>query len=262
MSYLDPEIIFFRSLLEQMARDYGAKVNHPPHDPDRFPEFVKRGSGPSPGFVPRNEAWVELGPPTLSSASILLWTDNPALVKNNRVTVIGQDLPGLPAGAHPFAQVILAGGTHITEKNEPLIHQRSSLAGKIAGCMFRYSRERVWVRVKKEAIDEGLSFVLMGELIFHSLLRENSPIVAAEAVFISTDPEAVEEIAAFSQGIQDARREKLKERLKIIGDDLYECDNPTDCSECPDSPVCEIIKETVKIIKKRRKEFFQPPPGR
>ena len=101
----------------------------------------------------------------------------------------------------------------------------------------------------------------MAEIIFNSLRREHSPVEAAEAFFITPAPEAVAEIAAFSQGIQDARREKLKERLKMIGDDLYECDRPTDCSECPDNPVCEVIRESAKIMKKRRKEFFQDPAG-
>lgn len=261
MSYLDPEIVFFRSLVEQIGRDFGSKVDLPPDGPDRYPEFVKSGSGPAPGFVPRHEAWIELGPPTLSSVSILLWTDDPALVSNNTVTVIGQDLPGLPAGAHPFAQVILAGGTRITEKDEPLINQWISLAGRLAGCMFRYSRERVWIRARKEVIERGLSFSLMAGIIFNSLRRENSPVETAEAVFITPAPEAVAEIAAFSQGIQDARREKLKERLKMIGDHLYECDRPTECSECPDNPVCEIIRESAEIIKKRRREFFQDPAG-
>jgi len=75
-------------------------------------------------------------------------------------------------------------------------------------------------------------------------------------VFITYDPQTVRKVVNFSEGVYRARREILRERFQPVGKDIYECDNPLDCESCPDGPVCDLIKETVQVIKKRREEFF------
>jgi len=262
MGNLDSQILSFLKLLSELGSETEfqkiqiepqALLPGPPPDPRT--KLTSR-SGPPVGFVPQSEIWLELGPPTLPSIQLLLSTDDTTLVNKNQVIVLGGDLSQLPHGTYPFAQVILVAGSQLTEKHEAAISSLISQAYQANGCMYRAAQGRIWLRLRKGSIDSGLNFRVLGQAIFQSIYDQVPEVEACEALFITSDPQTVGKIVNFSECIYRARREILKERFQKVGKDIYECDNPVDCESCPDGPVCELIKETVQVIKKRREEFF------
>ena len=66
---------------------------------------------PTPGIILRGDTFVELGNPEPGSCAFLLWTDNPSLVRDGKITLIGPDIQESPGASLPFAQVLMVGGT-------------------------------------------------------------------------------------------------------------------------------------------------------
>jgi CO dehydrogenase/acetyl-CoA synthase beta subunit len=262
MGNLDSQILSFLKLLSELGSETEfQKIQIEPQalSPAPSPEPRKKlpsSSGPLVGFVPQSEIWLELGPPTLPSVQLLLSTDDTALVNKNQVTVLGDDLNQLPHGTYPFAQVILVAGSRLTDRQDPAIFSRIAQAYQANGCMYRAAQGRIWLRLRKGSIESGFNFRVLGQAFFQSIYDQVPEVEACEAVFITSDPQTVARIVTFSEGFYRARQEILKERFSKIGQDIYECSNPLDCESCPDGPVCDLIKETVQVIKKRREEFF------
>jgi len=262
MGNLDSQILSFLKLLSELGSETEfQKIQIEPQalSPAPSPEPRKKlpsSSGPLVGFVPQSEIWLELGPPTLPSIQLLLSTDDTALVNKNQVTVLGDDLNQLPHGTYPFAQVILVAGCRLTDRQETAISSRIAQTYQAQGCMYRASQGRIWLRLRKGTIESGLNFRALGQALFQSIYTQIPEVESCEAVFITSDPQTVGKIVSFSEGVYRARREILKERFQRVGKDIYECDNPVDCESCSDGPVCDLIKETVQVIKKRREEFF------
>ncbi|HDP79887.1 MAG TPA: hypothetical protein ENN21_03485, partial [Spirochaetes bacterium] len=49
----------------------------------------------------------ELGPPHTASASLLLWTEDPSLVNDGVISILGPDLGEMPEGASPFGRAVV-----------------------------------------------------------------------------------------------------------------------------------------------------------
>ena len=262
MGSLDSQILAFLKLLSELGSETefqkiqiepSASLPGPSPDPRKI---LQSRTGPPVGFIPQNEIWLELGPPTLPSIQLLLSTDDTALVNKNQVIVLGEDLNQLPHGTYPFAQVILVAGSRLTDRQEMAISSQIAQAYQANGCMYRAAQGRIWLRLRKGNIEGGLNFRTLGQFLFQSIYTQIPEVEACEAVFITSDPQTVRKVVNFSEGVYRARREILRERFQRVGKDIYECDNPLDCESCPDGPVCDLIKETVQVIKKRREEFF------
>ena len=264
MNHLDVNFRFLRMLINQYSRDSDRKIVHLEgvSGSDTLQEKLQPESISSPaGFVSRKDTWIELGPPTLTSVHLILCTHDSSLVHKDQLTIIGNDLPELEPGTYSFAQVFLVSGPGPDQLNESSLLTHLSFSGKIAGCMSRTSIDRIWMRIQKDTIEKGLTFSFIGWLALQSLYRNLPEVEAAEAVFVTQNDSLIKQINVFSRGIRNARREKIRQRFRKVGDNIYECENPVDCEECPDNPVCEVIRETIKVIKKRREEFFGKDTG-
>ena len=53
---------------------------------------VRVGRGASSGIILRSDTFVELGNPDAGSCAFVLWTDNPSLVRDGKITLIGPDI--------------------------------------------------------------------------------------------------------------------------------------------------------------------------
>ncbi|MHA1432155.1 MAG: hypothetical protein ACTSRV_17455 [Candidatus Freyarchaeota archaeon] len=58
------------------------------------------------GIILREDTFVELGNPKSASAALVLWTENPELVRDGYITIVGPDIPEVE-GYLPFAQITL-----------------------------------------------------------------------------------------------------------------------------------------------------------
>ena len=65
---------------------------------------VRVGPGASSGVILRGDTFVELGSPDAGSCAFFLWTDNPSLIRDGRITIIGPDIQETPGASLPFGQ--------------------------------------------------------------------------------------------------------------------------------------------------------------
>ena len=70
---------------------------------ERLP--VRVGPEASSGIILRGDTFAELGSPEAGSCACLLWTDDPSLISNGRVTLVGPELQESEGASLPFGQV-------------------------------------------------------------------------------------------------------------------------------------------------------------
>lgn len=224
--------------------------NMPSIDSATTPELFARHDGKKMYIVSQAETRVELGHPSVPSASLLLWSEHESDINNNRITVLGSDIGQLAKGPHSFAQVLLTGGATLKPEQVSTVRTLLGAIGALDGCMMRLTDERIWVRLSSGIMKKGFSFVVWGRYLFETIRKEIPSAERLEAVFIVGLDSLVAEINQLARATNENRRQKLLERLKQEGKD-YECDNPYDCEECPDKPECDTLKEVAGVVKRK-----------
>jgi CO dehydrogenase/acetyl-CoA synthase beta subunit len=223
----------------------------PLRDPAIGPERFVRHDGRRVSIVFQAETCVELGHPSVASASLLLSSTNEHDVNNNQITVLGNDIARLEKGRYSFAQILLVGGLHFMPEHLSNVRTLLGATGNLDGCMVRLMGEKMWVRISGETVAKGFSFDVWGHYLFDTIRAEVPAVERLEAVFVVGVDTLVDEISQLAKTVSEKRRQKLLERLKHKGSD-YECENPYDCEECPDKPECDTLKEVAGVIKRKR----------
>lgn len=214
------------------------------------PECFARHDGKKMYIVSQAETRVELGHPSVPSASLLLWSEHEPDINNNRVTALGNDIGQLAKGPYSFAHVLLVGGPHLMPEHLSTARTLLGTVGALDGCMVRLTDEKIWVRLGSEIMKKGFSFIVWGHCLFEIIRKEVPSAERLEAVFVAGLDSLVAEINQLARAINENRRQKLLERLKQEGKD-YECDNPYDCEECADKPECDTLKEVAGVVKRK-----------
>ena len=124
---------------------------------------VRVGPGASQGIILRSDTFAEIGNPEAGSAAFLLWTDNPSLVNDGKITLIGPDIPESPDASLPFGQVLIVAGSGLTEKDHQTLEHTQFVADRIEGYMIRSVAQVIWSRVSKEAAAKGFCFESLGK---------------------------------------------------------------------------------------------------
>ena len=110
---------------------HAAKELHHPGAPGHLVEGlpIHFGADSNPGVLLRSDTFLELGNPAAGSCAAAMWADDPSLVVDGRLTVVGPAIPDVGdiadlAGADgsasrslPFAQVLLAAGPDLCEED-------------------------------------------------------------------------------------------------------------------------------------------------
>jgi len=193
---------------------------------------------------------VELGHPKEGSTAFLIWTSEPMRLINKRISVLGPDLHKLVGKRIPFGKIILLGVDGFNEDNSyeryrQLENVRYDI--RLKGYMMRgvsqYGRE--WSRVSRTAIDNGLSFPIIGGALVDRYL---------EFEFVRTV-----EVAFFTSGRMDMKPfiPIAENALKIIGamNKMIEEDS-YDCNTCVYSDICgevEDLRALRRSLQKRGK---------
>ncbi len=244
---MNPDI---RKLRKLFANAGSFVCNIPASDSALAPELFVRRNGRGASVVPQAETCVELGHPSMISASLLLSIADEHDVNNNQITVFGNDIGRLEKGRHSFAQILLVGGPHVMPEHLSNVRTLLGAAGNLNGCMVKLMGEKIWARISKEAVATGFSFGVWGRCLFDAIRNEVPPVEHLEAIFVAGVDALVDEISQIAKTAGEERRQQLIERLKQTGGD-YECENPYDCKECPDKPECDVLKEVAGIVKHR-----------
>ena len=209
--------------------------------------------GPKAGtdLILRGDTFVELGSPDVGSASFLLWTEDPSLVKNGRITVVGPDIPDSEGASLPFGQVIIAAGSKLGVDKHELIDRTQYVSDQIEGYMLKSMSRQMWSRVSRAAAEKGFNFETLGRALMAIFKTTIPEVEAVELLFVTTSKDDLEPLKELSEQVSEISKNVTKDIWKSKGYDI-ECFSPYECSNCPDSAVCNEIKEMVNVRKQTK----------
>jgi len=213
---------------------------------------VRVGSQDSGGIILRGDTFLELGNPDAGSCAFLMWTDKPPLIHDGKITLIGPDIPESPGASLPFGQVLMVGGAGLGEGEHALLEGNQFIADQIEGYMIKSVSQLMWSRVSRDAAGKGFNFETLGRALMAIFKSSVPKIEAMEVIFVTSSKEDLQLLDKFSEQIREISYNITKETWKAKGYDI-ECTQLWDCESCPDSSVCDEIKEMVNVRKKTRK---------
>jgi CO dehydrogenase/acetyl-CoA synthase beta subunit len=212
---------------------------------------IRVGPGASQGIILRSDTFAEIGNPEAGSAAFLLWTDNPSLVHDGKITLIGPDIPESPDASLPFGQVLMVAGSGLTEKDHQKLEHTQFIADRIEGYMIRSVAQVIWSRISKESAAKGFRFESLGRALMSIFKTDVPKIKAMEILFVTSSRDDLEPLSAIGAQVNKIFKSMLKDEWKAKGFDIYECASGYDCKSCPDQPVCDDIRDVIEVRKKK-----------
>jgi CO dehydrogenase/acetyl-CoA synthase beta subunit len=190
-------------------------------------------AGGNSNIVLKEDLGLELGNPEMESVSCLLWTENPSLIEDGRITLVGPDFFESAGKSLPFGKVVLVGvegfdEDNVYERHKDLDFLRYDLdlKGFMMRAVSQYMRE--WCRISREALSGGFSARHLGSSLI-TLLAQKPYVKSVEVIFVTSSTEDVarlKEITANSEKIIAAMN-------KMAGEFEY------DCASCDYQEVCD-----------------------
>jgi len=212
---------------------------------------IRVGAGANPGIILRSETFVELGNPDAGSCGFALWTENPSLLQDGRVTLVGPDIAESPLSSLPFGQVVMVGGAGLTGDDQVASGQAQVVADQIEGYMVRSSSRNIWSRVSRHAGARGFSFDTLARALMFLVKSAVPRVEAVEIAFVTSSKGDVLKLNEIAESAQAIGRAALKEHWKARGYDL-DCD--LHCGSCQDKTVCDDIRKVVATRLRKEKE--------
>lgn len=215
---------------------------------------VRVGPQAGSGLVLRGDTFTELGNPEAGSCAFLLWTDNPSLIRDGKITLIGSDIQESPGASLPFGQVLMVGGVGLGEEEHEALERNQYVADQIEGYMIRSVSQLMWGRVSKDAAEKGFCFETLGRALMAIFKSEMPEVQAMEIVFVTSSKEDLQPLDDISRQVAKIAKDIVRKNWKAKGIDIFECTLGWDCSSCPDKPVCDDIKELIIVRKKKARK--------
>jgi len=167
MTVFDEHIAKLNDYVEELARK---KVqNRHYYCTGSVDEIIKElpievGSGVKPNVILRGDTFMELGNPLEGSCSVFLWTDDPAKIKNGKITLFGPDIMESNSESMPFGQIFLVGGKKLPDlEHNDLVHNHR-VYNEIEGFMVKNSPDNnSWCRISRDVAKKGFSFEILGK---------------------------------------------------------------------------------------------------
>jgi len=254
MAVFDPYLSRLRECLERIQnRGVSARQSFPPPDADLGFQggFLRSDANSAPGIILRSETFVELGNPLAGSCSFVLWTDDPSLLRNGSILLLGRDIPESPGVSLPFGQVLLVAGRTLTERDTESLVQAQYVGHRIEGYMIRSAPDRIWSRVSRDAVRRGFDFRILGRALMQLVMTEQPKVEAAEVVFVTSSKEDLRDLESIGVQVNKLGKEIMKENWKIRG---YDLDCRLDCNSCMDKSVCDNIREVLAVRRKKAED--------
>ena len=208
--------------------------------------FTEKGKG-IPEVILGDDVAVELGHPSTASLSIVLLTRRLELVEDGRVTVVGPDVGEIGRGdKRPFAQILMLGVARGSAPDPFTIDNAQYLMQRFRGYVVRSVPGRLWARVSRRGLADGLTFNAVGSALRAVYKYDFEGIEKVETLFVTSSVADVEALkpVAIEADILAGKHKKLA--LGIDGE--IEC-TELDCETCDEKPVCDNLRD---IVIKRR----------
>ena len=203
---------------------------------------VKVGPGANPGIILRSDTFVEVGNPIAGSVAMTLWTDDPALVADGRITLVGPDIPESESDSMAFAQVLIVGGPTLSAADQGVLQQCQHVGDEVEGYMLKSTADNVWGRVSRRAAAAGFDFETLGRAYLHLLKTALPRAAAAEVVFVTAGKAEVRSLAGVAERSRATGTEMVTEVWREQG---FDVDCSLDCNVCESKPVCDDIREVL-----------------
>jgi CO dehydrogenase/acetyl-CoA synthase beta subunit len=211
---------------------------------------VKVGPGSNPGIILRSDTFMELGNPAAGSCSLLLWTDDPARIRDGRIALFGPGIQESAGASLPFGQVLIAAGEGLKAEDQEALQQAQHVSDQIEGYMVRTTAENVWGRVSADAGARGFDFETLGRALMSLVKAEVPGVSAMEVVFVTSSKEDVTRLGEIASKVKQLGGEILRETWKARG---YDMDCEFDCESCMDESVCDEIRDVIAANRKKAK---------
>lgn len=191
-------------------------------------------------LVLEEDSGLEIGNPRIASISMLLWSEGGG-VESGRVSLVGPDLAEEGEPSRPFARVLIASGEFADEYDSYRDLRDAVYDTRLKGLSVRTmpSKQTVWCKVSREAIDSGISLADLGSAYVQAL-EETEGVKAAEAFFITSSAADVSRLAGAAAGAQRLVDAMMK---------MYQEQN-FDCETCEYQDVCDTVMDLKKIRSK------------
>ncbi len=212
---------------------------------------LRVGPGAQKGVILRGDTYAELGKPSAGSSAFVMWTTDPSLVRDGRVTLIGPDIREAGSEALPLGQVLIVGGGELGKEEQPLLEQRQYLSNLLEGYMVKSSPGRIWARVGKDAAVKGFDFEMLGKALIAIYKRELPKIESVEVLFVTSSKQEIHQLEAIASQVRVLGKAFRRDALRAKGHELIDCTMGTDCASCEVKPDCDDIRDVVKIRKRR-----------
>jgi CO dehydrogenase/acetyl-CoA synthase beta subunit len=250
MNPFDP---YFPRIREYVARLAGSGRAVRVWSADTQGPFPDTNAANSGTVILKEDTGVELGGPRTASSTFILWTEDPSLVHEGTITLVGPDIPEIPSEGTPFAQVNLIACPSRGSGGQAAVERAIHLAERMPGYMARSTGGRIWSRVSREALEGGFSLSTLGERIVRQL-HESVAAAVVEMLFVTSSDVDVQQVETIGAQVRKLSHDLRRERLKQTADGAYECERGISCEACPDSVVCSQIREMIVIRKKAAPE--------
>jgi hypothetical protein len=214
---------------------------------------VRVGPGASPGIVLRGDTFAELGSPDSGSCAFPLWTNDPSLIEDGRITLIGPGIQESAGGSLPFAQVLMVGGKALGDEEHAALEQNQYISDRVEGYMIRSTPGRMWSRISQEVAGKGFDFDVLGGALTAIFKSELPKIDSMEILFVTSSREDLEPLRAISEQVRTMGQYIVRKTWLAKGYDILECTMGWDCKSCDDRPVCDDIRDVIKIRKRKVK---------
>jgi len=195
--------------------------------------------------VRKGNMFVELGGPKVANKAELLLVKDANEIDNEKVTVIGKDIPEFEEGTSiPFGIFIEVAGEKLTRDIEAVFERRvHDFFNFVAGVMHLNQRYDIWCRISKDAIKKGLNFEVLGKALMGLYHAEYEPVEKIQVTFI-TDPGKVEEHLKFAKNIYKERDEKTRGMKDTDIDTFYTCSL---CQSFAPNHICVVTPERISL---------------
>ena len=222
----------------------------------KISEYFHTGETDWPSEKNRNlvlgqDTAVELGNPKNASTAFLVWVNDPAVLKNGRISIVGPDLAELSGQQVSFGKIVMVGGTDFNAGNSydryremELLRYDIHLKGYMMRGVSQYQRE--WSRVSHEAVNNGFSFKHLGAALMDQFLNLDY-VKSVETIFIASGRDDV--LAA--KTISDQVFKLISAMNKMAEELSFDCDTCDYNDVCGD--VAELRSMRKKLLKKEKK---------
>jgi len=213
---------------------------------------IRVGPSNSGGVILRSDTFTELGSPDAGSVAFMLWTDDPSLLQDGRITLVGPDILQSEGASLPFGQVLMIGGKDLTAEKHGELQRSQHVGDQIEGYMIKSVSQRTWSRVSREAAAKGFDFEALGSALVAVFKSAVPEIESMEVLFVTSSKDDLEPLQGIAEQVQEISTNIVKDTWKAKGYDI-ECFSAYDCDSCPDRVVCDDIKGIIKVRKKTKK---------